>query len=80
MEVQVIGDSGFVWSSDDALKLRRSHRILGSFVGLTPKTFEIGLPLVLLPEEMQLLSEKNLIKLVSVRNISAPPTERLIER
>ena len=80
MEVQVIGDSVFVWCPEDALKLRRNHRILGSFVGLSPKTFDIGLPLVLLPEEMQLLSEKNLVKLVALKDISAPPSERLIQR
>ena len=64
MEVQVIGNSGFVWSLEDALKLRKNHRIMGCFVGFTPKTFEVDLPLVLLPEEMQLLKEKNLIKII----------------
>ena len=80
MEVQVIGQSGFVWNQSDALKLRKSHRILGNFVGFTPKTYEIGLPLVLLPEEMQLLVEKNLIKLIELKDIKAKPNEALIQR
>ena len=80
MEVQVIGDSGFVWSLEDALKLRRNHRIVGSFVGLTPKSFDIGLPLVLMPEEIQLLREKNLVSLVVLRDIKDPPKGPLVQR
>ena len=79
MEVQVIGNSGFVWSLEDALKLRKNHRILGCFVGFTPKTFEVDLPLVLLPEEMQLLKEKNLIKMLKLKDTKAP-NEKLVKR
>ena len=79
MEVQVIGNFGFVWSLEDALKLRKNHRILGCFVGFTPKTFELDLPLVLLPEEIQLLREKNLINLVKMKETKAP-NEKLIKR
>ena len=76
----MIGDSGFVWNLEDALKLRRNHRIVGSFVGLTPKSFDIGLPLVLMPEEMQLLREKNLVSLVVLRDIKDPPKDQLVQR
>ena len=79
MEVQVIGNSGFVWSLESALKLRKNHRIMGCFVGFTPKTFEVDLPLVLLPEEMQLLKEKNLIKMITLKDTEAP-NEKLIKR
>ena len=78
MEVQVLGNSGFVWSLEDALRLRKEHRIVGSFVGFTPKTFEADLPLVLLPEEIQLLREKNLIKIMI--HDSKAPHEKLIRR
>ena len=78
MEVQVLGNSGFVWSLEDALRLRKEHRIVGSFVGFTPKTFESDLPLVLLPEEIQLLREKNLIKIMT--HDSKAPNEKLIRR
>ena len=78
MEVQVIGNSGFVWSLEDALKLRKEYRIVGSFVGFTPKTFEADLPLVLLPEEIQLLKEKNLIKIMSYD--TKAPNEKIIRR
>ena len=79
MEVQVIGNSGFVWSPEDALTLRKNHRIVGCFVGFTPKTFEADLPLVLLPEEVQLLKEKNLIKIIRLNDTEAP-SENLIKR
>ena len=77
--MQVLGNSGFVWSLEDALRLRKEHRIVGSFVGFTPKTFEADLPLVLLPEEMQLLKEKSLIKLFKLKDTKAP-NEKLIKR
>ena len=77
--MQVLGNSGFVWSLEDALTLRRNHRIIGCFVGFTPKTFEVDLPLVLLPEEMQLLKEKNLIKIVKLKD-TKEPNEKLIKR
>ena len=77
--MQVLGNSGFVWSPEDALTLRRNHRIIGCFAGFTPKTFEVDLPLVLLPEEMQLLEEKNLIKIVKLKDSKAP-NEKLIRR
>ena len=76
--MQVLGNSGFVWSLEDALRLRKEHRIVGSFVGFTPKTFEADLPLVLLPEEIQLLREKNLIKIMI--HDSKAPHEKLIRR
>ena len=79
MEVQLVGNYGFVWSLEDALTLRKSHRIVGCFVGFTPKTFEVDLPLVLLPEEMQLLKEKNLIKIMKLNDTKAP-NEKLIKR
>jgi len=66
MEVQVINNVGYIWNHQDVRKLRDKHRILGSFVGFSPKTFNIGLPFILLPEEMQLLKEKRIIKLYQI--------------
>ena len=66
MEVQVINNVGYIWNREDVRKLRDRHRILGSFVGFSPKTFNIGLPFISLPEEMQLLKEKRIIKLYQI--------------
>ena len=49
----------------DALKLRRSHRIVGNFVGALPcqphQDIWLGLPLELLPEETTLLLEQGIV-------------------
>ena len=66
MEVQILENKGFVWNVQDIKILREKHRILGHFVGFCPKTFDESLPLMLLPEEVQLLKEKDLIKLYQI--------------
>ena len=80
MEVQIVGDVGFVWDLNTVLLLRNKYRILGSFVGFSPKSVDIGLPLQLLGEEVQLLKEKGIIKLVELKCLEEEPSDKLIQR
>ncbi|KZC09901.1 PREDICTED: tRNA-splicing endonuclease subunit Sen34 [Dufourea novaeangliae] len=71
----------FVWSAEDWLKLRRDHRIVGELIGCLPKKprqdILSGLPLLLQPEEVSLLLEKNFAQLVHFPCLQKPPTESL---
>jgi len=80
MEVQILGDAGFVWNIEDVLLLRHKYRIIGSFVGFSPKSVDIGLPLQLLGEEVQLLKEKGIIKVVELNCFEKEPRDNLVQR
>ncbi|KPM11352.1 tRNA-splicing endonuclease subunit Sen34-like protein [Sarcoptes scabiei] len=60
----------------DVLKLRKNYRIVGNFVGSDPEhphqNNSEGLPLILMPEEVRILSEINAIEIVEQKfeNIS----------
>lgn len=63
------------------MKIRQDFRIVGDFIGSLPKyprqnTFK-GLPLCLLPEEVTLLKEKCLAKLVHCPSLSVRPSAKL---
>ncbi len=67
----------------DWLKLREEYRIVGEFFGALPhyprqETVK-GLPLLLLPEEVTLLKEKHLARLVRCPALSEEPSEGLLE-
>lgn len=68
----------------DWLKLRRNHRVLGELVGSLPKPTRqdvfSGLPLLLLPEEVTLLLEKNIARLVRYASLEKLPNESLSKR
>ena len=64
----------FGWNKEELNILREKHRILGSAIGFTPKTFNINLPFILLPVEIQFLEEKKIIKLYQID--SSMPTSR----
>lgn len=68
----------------DWLKLRRDHRILGELVGSfsrsTRQDIFLGLPLLLLPEEVTLLLEKNIAHLIKYRSLEKPPTVSLSKK
>ncbi|EGI65192.1 tRNA-splicing endonuclease subunit Sen34 [Acromyrmex echinatior] len=68
----------------DWLKLRRDHRIIGELVGSFPKLTRqeifLGLPLLLLPEEVTLLLEKKIACLVECTNLKTQPDESLNQR
>ncbi|XP_033329777.2 tRNA splicing endonuclease subunit 34 [Megalopta genalis] len=71
----------FIWSAEDWLKLRKHHRIVGELIGCLPKKprqdILSGLPLLLQPEEVSLLLEKNIAQLIYYPCLQKPPTESL---
>ena len=79
MDVQILDNAGFVWNKDHVRTLREKHRIIGSAIGITPKNFNINLPFILMPVEIQLLKEKKIIKLYRVDS-SITPSEDKISR
>lgn len=79
MDVQILNNTGFVWNKEHVRDLREKHRIIGSAIGFTPKTFNINLPFILVPVEIQLLKEKKIIKLYKI-NSSTPPSQDKISR
>jgi len=66
------------------LRLRRDHRIIGELVGSFPKLTRqdvfLGLPLLLLPEEVTLLLEKKIACLVECISLKTQPDELLSQR
>lgn len=55
------------YNVEDWLTLRKDHRIIGELIGPLPKKprqHELGIPLLLLPEEVTLLLEKKIARLV----------------
>lgn len=68
----------------DWLRLRRNHRIIGELVGSFPKSTRqdvfLGLPLLLLPEEVTLLLEKKIACLVECTSLKTQPNESLSQR
>ncbi|KAL2714349.1 centromere-associated protein E-like isoform X6 [Vespula squamosa] len=71
----------FIWNADDWLTLRKDHRIIGELVGCLPKypRQEVlsGLPLLLLPEEVSLLLEKKIARVVKYSHLQYPPSKSL---
>lgn len=73
----------FVWNANDWFALRKDHRIIGELVGCLSKhpRQEVlsGLPLLLLPEEVSLLLEKGVARVVKYSHLQYPPEESLKE-
>lgn len=71
----------FVWNAEDWLKLRRDYRIIGELIGCLPKKprqdILSGLPLMLQPEEVSLLLEKNIARLIRYPCLQKPPSDSL---
>ncbi|KAI9015211.1 hypothetical protein BC832DRAFT_618824 [Gaertneriomyces semiglobifer] len=77
--VYVSNGRGYVWDADTALDLRVRYHIIGALVGSLPRnpaqnTF-FGLPLLLLDEEVTLLLQKGLVRLVDTAKAHRLPTE-----
>ncbi|XP_015524814.2 tRNA-splicing endonuclease subunit Sen34 isoform X1 [Neodiprion lecontei] len=72
-------ECAYVWSAEDWLKLRTEHRIIGELIGCLPKLPRqevlLGLPLLLMPEEVSLMIEKNIARLVDYPSIRKQPSE-----
>ena len=79
MDVQILNNTGFIWNKEHVRALREKHRIIGSAIGFTPKTFNINFPFILMPVEIQLLKEKKIIKLYKV-DCSEPPSQDKMSR
>ncbi|XP_015180915.1 PREDICTED: tRNA-splicing endonuclease subunit Sen34 [Polistes dominula] len=73
----------FIWNACDWLTLRKEHRIIGELVGCLAKypRQEVlsGLPLLLFPEEVSLLLEKGIARVVKYSHLQYPPSESLKE-
>ncbi|GJJ12244.1 hypothetical protein Clacol_006485 [Clathrus columnatus] len=58
----ISNENAYVWTAQDVSTLRAQHRICGTLVGTLPhlaqQNFFLGLPLLLMPEEVVLLVEK----------------------
>lgn len=65
VEVFMEGGVGQVWSAGGVRRLREEHRVVGSLVGSSPR-HPATLPLILMAEEVQLLKEKRLARVVEV--------------
>ncbi|XP_022203228.1 tRNA-splicing endonuclease subunit Sen34 [Nilaparvata lugens] len=67
------GKNVFVWNATDWLALREKHRIVGNPVGclasLPRQDIVAGLPQQLLPEEVTLLIENNVAKLIAHKDL-----------
>ncbi|PNF37704.1 tRNA-splicing endonuclease subunit Sen34 [Cryptotermes secundus] len=65
----LINGKVYTWNADDWQKLREEYRIVGALIGclahLPRQDSFLGLPMVLLPEEVTLLHEQKLVRLVS---------------
>ncbi|XP_012276363.1 tRNA-splicing endonuclease subunit Sen34 [Orussus abietinus] len=73
--------SAFVWNAEDWFILRKEHRIIGELVGCNPKLprqeILLGLPLLLLPEEVTVLLEQKVARLVHYPCLQQIPSESL---
>ncbi|XP_026465302.1 tRNA-splicing endonuclease subunit Sen34 [Ctenocephalides felis] len=69
----------YVWNSRDWLKLRQEYRIVGNLRGTvasSPRQESIlGLPLALLPEEVLLLVNKGIARLIRRKGLDIAPSE-----
>ncbi|KAL1748091.1 hypothetical protein HDZ31DRAFT_30353 [Schizophyllum fasciatum] len=68
VQISVVGGRAFVWDVDDIATVRSDHRICGLLTGTLPRLAQqnafLGVPLVLMPQEVTLLVEKNFAVLV----------------
>uniref|UniRef100_A0A8D0GUL6 tRNA-splicing endonuclease subunit Sen34 n=1 Tax=Sphenodon punctatus TaxID=8508 RepID=A0A8D0GUL6_SPHPU len=68
IQIHVLEGKGFVWSYEDARRIREEFRMVGILVGALARkprqNIRLGLPLQLLPEETRLLLELGAAKLM----------------
>ncbi|XP_014280698.1 tRNA-splicing endonuclease subunit Sen34 [Halyomorpha halys] len=82
VKIKLTDNKPLVWKAEEWLKLQK-NRIHGTLIG-TPANFpkqvsENGLPLLLLPEEVTLIIEKNMGKLFSYRKNRTFPSDKVKE-
>ncbi|KIK21361.1 hypothetical protein PISMIDRAFT_681273 [Pisolithus microcarpus 441] len=75
--LRVSNKQAYVWDVDDIAKLRARHGICGMLTGTLPRLSQqnvfLGVPLVLMPEEVVFLVEKGLACLVDDKNAHHDP-------
>ncbi|KAF8843613.1 tRNA-intron endonuclease catalytic domain-like protein [Paxillus ammoniavirescens] len=76
--LRVSNKKAYVWDIDDIAKLRSHHHICGVLAGTLPHLSQqnvfLGVPLLLMPEEVVLLVEKGLALLVDDKNAHHDPS------
>ncbi|KAF9246129.1 tRNA-intron endonuclease catalytic domain-like protein [Melanogaster broomeanus] len=82
--LRVSNKQASVWDIDDIAKLRSHHHICGVLAGTLPHLSQqnvfLGVPLLLMPEEVVLLVEKKLAVLVDDTNAHRDPTPTALSR
>ncbi|KAI0747667.1 tRNA-intron endonuclease catalytic domain-like protein, partial [Daedaleopsis nitida] len=78
IQLRVSNQKAYVWDVEDIATLRAKHHICGVLTGTLPHLSQqnvfLGLPLVLLPEEVVLLMEKRLAVMVDDPNAHLAPS------
>ncbi|XP_066599815.1 tRNA-splicing endonuclease subunit Sen34 [Prorops nasuta] len=81
IDLILINKNVFIWTTEDWLKLRRDYRIIGELIGCLPKNprqdIIMGLPLMLLSEEVTLLIEKGIVRVIQCPNLEKYPCDSL---
>ncbi|KAF5365624.1 hypothetical protein D9758_003283 [Tetrapyrgos nigripes] len=81
--IHIANKRAFVWDVEDIAKLRSQHHICGILVGTLPHLSQqnvfLGVPLVLMPEEVVLLVEKEIAVLVNDPHAYPEPTPAQIK-
>ena len=76
-------ETATVWDKDDAIELRRTHRIAGSFVGSLPRkpwqNQVLSLPVLLMPQEVTLLLRKGYAVIKRFQPPPPPLPEKVLE-
>ncbi|EKM83044.1 hypothetical protein AGABI1DRAFT_34260 [Agaricus bisporus var. burnettii JB137-S8] len=75
--LRVSNNTAYLWNVDDIAKLRSKHHICGILTGTLPHLSQqnafLGIPLVLLPEEVVLLVENGIVVLIDDPTAHAQP-------
>ncbi|KAI0350083.1 tRNA-intron endonuclease catalytic domain-like protein [Trametes cingulata] len=84
IQLRVSNQKAYVWDVDDIATLRAKHHVCGVLTGTLPHLSQqnvfLGVPLVLLPEEVVLLVEKHLAVLIDDPSAHQSPSADALER
>ncbi|KAI0637364.1 tRNA-intron endonuclease catalytic domain-like protein [Trametes polyzona] len=84
IRLRVSNQKAYVWDVEDIATLRAKHHVCGVLTGTLPHLSQqnvfLGVPLVLLPEEVVLLIEKQLAVLIDDPNAHLPPSADALSR
>ncbi|KAI0373329.1 tRNA-intron endonuclease catalytic domain-like protein [Pilatotrama ljubarskyi] len=84
IQLRVSNEKAYVWDVDDIATLRAKHHVCGVLTGTLPHLSQqnvfLGVPLVLLPEEVVLLVENQLAVLVDDPSAHLPPSAEALQR